>query len=119
MLILFDQNVPRVIRRSLLGHVVQTSEQRGWKNLENGELLGAAERAGFEVFVTADQNLTYQQNLLRRRIALVVLGSGQWPIVRQYLTAITTAVNNCSEEQLQLYRYTHAAEALARCVQRP
>lgn len=93
MHILFDQNVPRPIRRSLPGHLIETSEQRGWARLKNGLLLQAAERAGFHLLVTADQNIQYQQNLSERVIGLIVLGSAQWPQVRQYLHQIAQAVD--------------------------
>ena len=55
--ILLDHNVPRPFRRSLHGHLVETSEQRGWDRVRNGTLIALAQKAGFEVFVTADQNL--------------------------------------------------------------
>jgi len=74
MLILFDQGTPVGIRGSLHGHVVKTAHQQGWSQLLNGELLRAAEDAGFDVLVTSDKNLIYQQNLSERKIAIVALG---------------------------------------------
>jgi hypothetical protein len=66
----------------------------GWHpQLENGELLKAGEGAGFDVMVTSDQNIKYQQNLTGRKIALVVLGSNIWPIVRGHGETITEKVN--------------------------
>ena len=56
----------------------------------------AAEKAGFEVFVTADQNLSYQQNLAARKISIVVLGQSPWWLVRQYLDSIVAAVNEAT-----------------------
>lgn len=61
--------------------------------LTNGELLVAAEAAGFDVLVTPDQNIRNQQNLAARRIALVVLSKAQWPYVRHHLVEIAKAVN--------------------------
>ena len=61
------------LRRSLLGHEVTTAHEQGWSRLQNGELISAAEEAGFEVFVTTDKNLKYQQNLSVRRLAVVIL----------------------------------------------
>jgi hypothetical protein len=75
MLVLFDQGAPVPLRPFLTGHTVETASQRGWDKLKNGELLEAAEEAGFEVLVTPDKNIRYQQNLGFRRIALVVLGN--------------------------------------------
>lgn len=61
--------------------------------MENGELLTAAEQGGFDVFLTADKNLRYQQNLSSRKIALVVLGNSPWPLVRLHIAEIITALN--------------------------
>jgi len=87
--ILFDKNVPVGVRRLLAGHEVRTFANMQWDpQLENGKLLNAAEAAGFDLMVTSDQNIEYQQNLSGRRLALVVLGSNIWPIVREHATAI-------------------------------
>jgi DNA-binding NtrC family response regulator len=73
---------------------VRTFVEMQWHpQLENGELLKASEAAGFEVIVTCDQNIKYQQNLTARKLALVVLGSNIWPIVRGHGAPITAAVN--------------------------
>ena len=96
MLILFDHVTPRGVARFLSGHTVITAKDRGWDTLSNGELLEAAERAGFDVVVTADKNMRYQQNLEGRRIALVVLGTPQWPIVKLHLGKIAAAVNTAT-----------------------
>jgi hypothetical protein len=61
--------------------------------LSNGDLLAEAERAGFEVFVTADKNIQYQQNLSGRKIAVVVLSTPQWPLVRFHTQRIAAVVN--------------------------
>jgi hypothetical protein len=92
--ILFDNNVPIGVRSFLAEHEVRTVVDLNWPpQLENGELLSAAEKAAFDVLITSDQNIRYQQNLTGRKLALVVLGSNIWPIVRGYATAITVAVN--------------------------
>jgi hypothetical protein len=61
--------------------------------LGNGELLKAGEAAGFDVMVTSDQNIKHQQNLTGRKLALVVLGSNIWPIVRDHGATITAKVD--------------------------
>ena len=95
MRILFDNNVPVGVRDFLTRHEVRTLVEMNWPpQLENGELLKAAEAAGFDVLVTSDQNIRYQQNLSSRRLALVVLGSNIWPIVRNHAAAIAAAVDN-------------------------
>jgi hypothetical protein len=59
MLILFDQGTPRGIARALLGHKVKEARAQGWDTLTNGELLAAAEAAGFHLFLTTDKNIQY------------------------------------------------------------
>jgi hypothetical protein len=56
-------------------------------------LLTEAERAGFDVFLTADKNIRYQQNLTSRKIEIVVLSTPRWPVVRLHIDKITAAVN--------------------------
>jgi hypothetical protein len=93
MLILFDNGVPAPLRRSLTSHTVLESIERGWESLTNGELLEVAEAAGFEILLTTDKNIRYQQNLTGRKIALVVLGNQQWPILRRYIERVVAAVD--------------------------
>ena len=73
MRILFDKGTPRPLRRRLFGHDVETSVERGWDTLANGVLMDRAEEAGFEVLITTDQSIRYQQNMSNRQIAVVVL----------------------------------------------
>jgi hypothetical protein len=82
MLILFDNGTPRGLARFLIGHTVEEARARGWEELANGELIEAAEQAGFDVMVTTDKNIRYQQNMKTRKIALVVLEHSQWPMVK-------------------------------------
>ena len=94
MLVLFDHGTPRTLARHLIDHhTVTEARARGWERVENGELLTLAEAAGFEVLVTTDQNLSYQQNLKSRKIALVVLGKGQWGLIKTRIPEIVAAVN--------------------------
>ena len=92
MRILLDNCTPRGIASALRGHTVKECRSQGWDRLKNGELLNAAETAGFEVFLTSDQNICYQQNLGCRKIAIVVLRSGAWELLRPHLDRIRTAV---------------------------
>lgn len=80
--IILDQNCPIGIRQILADHEVVTALEMGWDALTNGKLLDAAEREGFHILVTSDQNLRYQQNLAGRRIALVVLGTTHWLTIK-------------------------------------
>jgi hypothetical protein len=93
MLILFDNGTPRGLARFLLGHSVEEARTRGWEELANGDLIDVAEQAGFEVMVTTDKNIRYQQNLRARKIALVVLAHSQWPMVKLVVENIVTAVD--------------------------
>ena len=93
MRILLDNNVPRGRAAALTGPIIIEARVRGWATLNNGELLSVAEQAGFDLLVTADKNIRYQQNLERRQIAIVVLTVGRWGPVRRMLTKIAAAVN--------------------------
>jgi hypothetical protein len=93
MLILFDHVTPSGIARSLSGHTVTKAKDRGWDRLSNGDLLAVADRAGFDVLLTADKNIRHQQNLTGRKIAIVVLSTPQWPVVRLHIEAIAAAIN--------------------------
>ena len=72
---------------------MEEARARGWEELANGELIDAAEQAGFELIVTTDKNIRYQQNLKARKIALVVLEHSQWPMVRLVAQNIVEAVS--------------------------
>jgi hypothetical protein len=96
MLILFDHSTPAPLSPRLIGHSVTKAKDRGWDTLTNGDLLAEAERAGFDVLVTADKNIRYQQSLTGRRIALVVLSTPQWPVVRLHVERIAAAVNTAA-----------------------
>lgn len=89
MRILLDQNSPKGLAALLVGHEVSRAAPMGWAELDNGELLAAAEAAGFDLMITGDQNLRYQHNLAGRRIALAVLSTNNWLVVR-----------NCQQESL-------------------
>lgn len=77
MLVLFDHGTPAPLRLFLTEHTVRKTNELGWDTLDNGALLRAAEEAAFEVFLTTDKNIRYQQNLAERAIAIVVLGNSR------------------------------------------
>ena len=93
MRILFDQGVPRGLAASLRGHEVTEARRLNWERISNGELLKLAEDASFEIIVTTDKNVRYQQNLVGRKISIVVLGNSPWWLVRQHLDPIVAAVS--------------------------
>ena len=94
MLVLFDHGTPRGIARSLHSHTVKEAKAQGWDTLANGELLRVAEEAGFDVLLTTDKNLGFQQNLQGRKLAIIVLSTSRWRLVRRALESIAAAVNN-------------------------
>ncbi len=92
MKILFDQGTPAPLRSHLAGHTVTTAFEQGWSQLHNGDLLRQAEAAGFDLFLTTDQCLQYQQNLTSRQIAIVVLSTTSWPRIQRKLELVVAAV---------------------------
>ena len=93
MKILFDQGTPVPLRRQLAGHMIDTVYEQGWATLTNGRLLAIAEEAGYDLLITTDQNLRYQQNLQGRRLAILVLGSTSWPRLRERVDTIQAAID--------------------------
>jgi hypothetical protein len=94
MRILFDHGTPRGLARELPLHIVTLTKEMGWERLSNGELMRVAEDAGFDLFLTTDQRIQYQQNLAGRKIALVVLtGTTKWSQVRLNVARIEAAVS--------------------------
>jgi hypothetical protein len=91
--ILFDQGTPAPLRLLLRDHEVSTAYERGWSTLKNGELLAAAEARGFQVLVTTDTSLKYQQNLASRSIAIVVLGTTSWPRIKVAAELVIAAID--------------------------
>jgi hypothetical protein len=73
MHVLLDEQLPRQLAREIGGHDVSTVQQRGWAGLQNGALIRVAADAGFDVLVTADRNLQFQQNLSQSRIGIILL----------------------------------------------
>lgn len=79
------------------GREISTCTQLGWTELKNGDLLSLAESEGFEVMITADQNFRYQQNLSKHRISLIVLGSNDWTVGKNFIHAIRACVESCQQ----------------------
>ena len=97
MRILFDQGTPVPLRQSLTHHEVETAFEREWSRLENGQLLDAAEKQGFDLLITTDSNLQYQQNLKSRRIAIIVLSTPSWLRIQRSIAEVIGAVDAASE----------------------
>ena len=97
MKVLFDQGTPVPLRHYLPDHRIETAFERGWQTLRNGDLLDAAEREGYSVLITTDQNLRHQQNLVGRTIAVVVILSTSWPRIQAQTYAVVKALNAINE----------------------
>ena len=101
MRLLLDQNVPRQLAPFLTGHEVSRAAQMGWSEISNGELLAAADAAGFEVLITADQNIRYQQNMTTRVIALVVLSTNNLTVLQEHIGLVTVALDQAKPGSYQ------------------
>ena len=92
MRILFDQGTPAPLRESFTGHEVCTAFEMGWSGLGNGELLAAAETA-FDVLITTDRNLRFQQKFAGRRLSILVLPTTSWPRLQKHIAEVVAAVD--------------------------
>ena len=92
MRILLDECVPLQVHQALPDHEVATTQGMGWRGLSNEDLLDAAEQAGFTVFIVADKNLRYQQNLSVRRIAILELWTNHRPTLENHFLELHAAV---------------------------
>jgi len=88
MKVLLDENLPHALRKCLSGHDTVTAAYAGLAGYKNGALLKAAIEAGFEVLVTGDKTLQYEQNLESHRIALVCLSAHAWRIIKHHVARI-------------------------------
>ncbi len=94
MKIILDESVPQKLRLLISErHTVVTTGYQGWSGLKNGALLTVAEAAGFDLFITADQEIGYQQNLQGRRVAILVLSTNNWSVVRERVALIEAAID--------------------------
>lgn len=102
MRILFDQGTPAPLRQHLPEHQIETAFELGWSRLTNGELLAAAE-GRFDLLLTTDRNLRYQQSLAGRKLAILVLPTTSWPRLLEQIQEIASAVTAMkSGEYLEL-----------------
>jgi len=76
--------------------MIETVYERGWATLKNGVLLSTAEQAGYDLLITTDQQLRFQQNLAGRRLAILVLGTTSWPRIRAQVARVQSALDTCT-----------------------
>ena len=93
MKIVLDECVPWPIHRLLVGHHCQTAQDCGWRGIRNGLLLERAEKE-FDLFITSDQNLRYQQNLAGRYIAILELSSNNLRRIQAAASLIQAAIES-------------------------
>jgi hypothetical protein len=91
--VFLDENVPYPLRRALPDHDVRTVAEMGWGGIKNGKLLKLVEDGHFDVLLTGDKNLSKQQNMSGRRLAVVVLSAISWPVIRKHLSEIARVVD--------------------------
>ena len=104
MRVLLDVNVPRRLRRLLPGHEISTAQEQGWGRITNGELLQLAEQAAFDVMITADRNIAYQQNLSLRTIAIITLSTNDWSLLKHAGNQISGALERTTPNSFQVVR---------------
>lgn len=90
---MLDQGAPAPLARHLGSHDVKTAFEMGWSSLGNGDLLAQAEVQGFDLLITTDRNLKYQQNLRGRRLAILVLSTTSWPRIKVAIPAVAEAID--------------------------
>jgi hypothetical protein len=98
--VLLDENLPHRLRNKLTGCNAVTAAYAGLSGFKNGELLRSAIRAGFDVLVTADKTLEYEQNLPSHRIGVVLLSTNLWQFVGPKAVEITTAIEKITPGQI-------------------
>lgn len=94
--VLLDENLPHALRTCLPEHETLTAAYAGLAGYKNGELLKAATEAGFDVLVTGDQTLHYEQNLTGYKIAVVCLSVNAWQILKLHVAKIAAAIEDAA-----------------------
>jgi hypothetical protein len=100
--ILLDNGVPEGLRKALRPHLVLAARTLNWQTLSNGALLNAAEREGFDVLLTSDKNMAYQQNLKGRRICVLALSDSRWPNIKLRTGVVMTALETVTAGQFRV-----------------
>lgn len=92
MKVLFDEDVPAKLARSLLQHEIHTVVSMQWGGIKNGELLTLIERERFDVFLTGDKNMGNQQRLEGRPFAVLIMSAINWPVIKPHIQKISAAI---------------------------
>jgi hypothetical protein len=104
LLVLIDESLPKPLRRDLAGFQSFTVQQRGWSKTKNGALLRAAELAGFDAFLTADQSIQYQQNLSNSKLRIIVFQalSNRIEHIRPLMPQAIDALNEMAPGEIRI-----------------
>ena len=105
MKILFDQGTPVPLRTLLADHVVETAFESGWSELSNGGLLSAAQASAFDLLLTTDRSLLYQQDISAYRLAILVLPTTRWPDIRRHVDEIVEALDLIQPGEYELLKW--------------
>src|SRR5689334_22011126 len=100
MKVLLDECVPKPLVKFLKDATISTAQDMGWASIKNGDLIALAEKE-FDVFITSDQNLIYQQNLTHRNIAIILLPTNRWPIISLHAEEINNTLKNISAKEFK------------------
>jgi hypothetical protein len=95
--VLCDENLPHKLRTLLPEHDIFTVAFMGWVGVKNGELLVAAERDGFDVLITSDQGFPHQQNMTDRRLAVLLVPTPDWNVIKFHASSISAAIETSSQ----------------------
>ncbi len=95
---------------------MKLAEEMGWATIANGRLLTAAEQAGFNVLLTGDQSLRYEQSMIGRSIAVVAMSDNHWNIVKDHIAAIVNAIQEVQPGEMLP---VHCGKFVARKFRRP
>ena len=96
--IILDHGAPHQLRRALTDRQVDSAFYHGWAQFRNGELIAA----GFEIIITCDQRIKYQQNLSGRKLAVVELTTNRWALIKQHVERISAAISLAQPDSYQI-----------------
>ena len=105
MKLLLDHSVPQPLRHSLPDHEVQTAEYLGWETLRNGDLIRNAVQGGYDLLITCDQSIRFQQNLLRQPITVLTITTNDWETIRTNICLVRRAIETAQQGQDNLLRF--------------
>lgn len=104
MKIILDENIPKALKRYLSSYEVTTVQEQGWAGIKNGELIARIDDI-YDVFITSDKNLRYQQNLVNRNIAIIELPTNRLKLLQRMTDKILDAIaNSTSKTYIQLQK---------------